>query len=122
MKAIGTQCAERVFSGERWDTRGHGCGKPAKVHVNGKDWCATHDPAKVSARKAVEEAGREIGDRMLDAKADVRELERLVLAAVRGGGDVTPLRDRLADADAALAKIEAEARAHGKVSPFYWGR
>jgi hypothetical protein len=60
---------------------------------------------------------------MMDARRAVRGLEMQALAALRGGADPVRLfRDKLTEADRVLAKAEAEARAHGKVNSFYWGR
>ncbi len=32
------------------------CAKPAKVHVDGKDWCAIHNPRRVADRDAKQKA------------------------------------------------------------------
>jgi hypothetical protein len=98
------------------------CSKPASVHVDGRDWCGTHNPLKVKARRAVAEAGDEIGWRLQAAKGRVRALEREALAGIRASGSVDGYTELLLAADKALAEIEAEARAHGKVPSFYWGR
>ena len=45
------RCSEHVFSGARYDFGGHSCTKPAKVTVDGKPYCAIHDPAAVAARR-----------------------------------------------------------------------
>ena len=44
-------CSAHVFSGARYDFGGHRCTKPVKVTLNGKSYCAIHDPAHVEAQK-----------------------------------------------------------------------
>lgn len=48
-------CSKRVFTGERWDMRGHECGTNATIFRDEKWWCKRHDPQefekKMKARK-----------------------------------------------------------------------
>lgn len=53
---IKERCAKRVFSGDRADTGGHMCTKPAKFEHGGKKWCSTHYPPNVEKRNAVNNA------------------------------------------------------------------
>lgn len=49
----GADCSVRVYDGS---FRGHMCQKKAKVTVDGKSYCGVHDPEKVAARRAAQDA------------------------------------------------------------------
>jgi hypothetical protein len=51
-RPLSNQCSAKVWSG--WSH--YPCSKKAKVNRNGKDYCGIHDPQKVAARNAKQEA------------------------------------------------------------------
>lgn len=69
-----TRCQKRVYSGARWDMRGHMCEKPAKRD----GWCTIHHPDAVKIRAEREQSKWDSAT----ARAEKRNNEALRRAAV----------------------------------------
>lgn len=52
------KCCVRIYGGMS-TFRGSPCSKPAKVERDGKHYCNTHDPVRVSERRAASQAKEE---------------------------------------------------------------
>lgn len=76
------QCCTKVFrSGGSWG--GEACKKPPKVAINGKFYCATHDPAAEAKRKAANDARYEAWSARSRARWKAKEAREASLAALR---------------------------------------
>ena len=61
-------CSKRVFSGARWDMRGHMCGFAATVQEEGKWYCKRHAPSAETAKREKWEADFEAKQKAYDAE------------------------------------------------------
>ena len=124
------QCAQHVFSGGRWDYRGHACGNPATIEHGGKWWCHLHDPghkelkkalsaakyrmesADFAVRNALSRAGNALFKRALAADDHTAALTAEELAAIDDARcALGKAQKEQADAQAALAAYQAKRRA-----------
>ena len=108
------KCAERVFSGERWDIRGHMCQLNGVVERDGKWFCRIHDPEKVKAKQEARSAKWVEEGRVAALKREIAAAEKAVVSAARAAVVrpvviyVESLADPLADAVKHLEELEAK--------------
>ncbi len=100
--ATAQQCAKRVFSGARWDMRGHPCGINASVQEDGQWWCKKHSPTAVAAKQDAWEAAYEAKNKASEqARKDAAEHDRRA-------NEYPRLEAERAELVAALAKLTSE--------------
>jgi hypothetical protein len=99
LKKAGRRCCARVASAGGWFF--HGCQKPVRTTVGGKDYCAVHDPAAVARRREAdaERQEREHRQRTREAVAGglYDRLFRLARDVAAGGSGEEALRREAAD-------------------------
>lgn len=76
------RCEARVYRSE--DARGARCSKRAKVEVDGKSYCAVHDPARADAKRAARERLNDAKWNVLGANWQVEKAEKELLAWALG--------------------------------------
>lgn len=65
------RCEDQVREAGRWSHH-HPCGKPAKYHEDGKDWCGVHAPSRIRARLEKRQNNPDnIRDKIYDLKREI---------------------------------------------------
>lgn len=98
---MGEHCSHRVHTGEPWDISGHWCTKKPKVEVDGKWYCAFHDPERVAARQKAK-----ADDRAAKRAAQDASLAALTAEAERLGVPDLPGKPFWADHDAPYSYLQ----------------
>lgn len=102
-KVASKRCEASLFS----NFRGYPCGRTAKFERDGKYYCGTHDPAKVSARRAERDARWAEEDRARRVMWDAALLRRKGEAYDRVM-EIARRNSLTTEQDAALDAIERE--------------
>lgn len=76
----GARCDGLVSRG-RWSGN---CSKAATVHVDGRHWCATHDPEAEARRRQASEDRYNIQAAVADGRGAVQDAERRLVHEVEG--------------------------------------
>lgn len=101
-------CEQRIFSGQRWDMRGHSCSKKAVVIEGGKRLCSIHSSEAVAKRKAKRETKWDAENAAQRRKWAVEAAERKVVAAALRWNGSNDGSSELITAIDALRKARAQ--------------